>query len=476
MPERGITVLIFKERIMKLNKKKGFTIVELVIVIAIIAILAAVLIPTFASLIRKANESADIQACRQMNTYLAVNEVTEGKSILEVYRSLKDGGMSAKDYRPLVTDRYFFWDSTLNRIVYTDSTYKVLFPEDYTTATNKNGWFSLSGEIKKEDFTVNEGKVTIEADKAAGQLYALACDKEKLATVNEIVLPANREIDLMGAEVCLEIAGTNDSNNPKAFIFNGNGATLKGISSIKSKGVNEGKEYFAGLFSTVGVEGNDKKGIQASYCKFVVKNLTIKDSTFGDFTMGSVGAIAGKVCSQSTLICKNVKIENCEINAKNKVGAFVGQSRDGCKIYIDKDCAVTGTTIKASDGEAGKLIGTYHNGNSGTGEIVFAIPTNQVDVTVVLTNKDGWTFGTVTEPTEAKGITAVKIKDDKIARLFSENAYINVRDSVKVNDQAYSGHNKDTSVTVNGTSTTCGVYFAPVTDYTPVTTEPTWVN
>lgn len=93
---------------MKLNKKKGFTIVELVIVIAIIAILAAVLIPTFASLIRKANESADIQACRQMNTYLAVNEVTEGKSILEVYRSLKDGGMSAKDYRPLVTDRYFF--------------------------------------------------------------------------------------------------------------------------------------------------------------------------------------------------------------------------------------------------------------------------------------------------------------------------------------------------------------------------------
>ena len=136
MPERGITVLIFKERIMKLNKKKGFTIVELVIVIAIIAILAAVLIPTFASLIRKANESADIQAVRQMNTYLAVNEVTADKSILEVYRSLKDGGMSAKDYRPLVSDRYFFWDSKLNRIVYTDGGYNVLFPEDSTAKTD----------------------------------------------------------------------------------------------------------------------------------------------------------------------------------------------------------------------------------------------------------------------------------------------------------------------------------------------------
>ncbi len=43
-------------------KRKGFTIVELVIVIAVIAILAAVLIPTFVNIVNKANESADIQA------------------------------------------------------------------------------------------------------------------------------------------------------------------------------------------------------------------------------------------------------------------------------------------------------------------------------------------------------------------------------------------------------------------------------
>ena len=40
----------------KMNKK-GFTIVELVIVIAVIAILAGVMIPTFGGIIRKANES-----------------------------------------------------------------------------------------------------------------------------------------------------------------------------------------------------------------------------------------------------------------------------------------------------------------------------------------------------------------------------------------------------------------------------------
>ena len=39
---------------MRNTNKKGFTIVELVIVVAVIAILAAVLIPTFSGIIAKA--------------------------------------------------------------------------------------------------------------------------------------------------------------------------------------------------------------------------------------------------------------------------------------------------------------------------------------------------------------------------------------------------------------------------------------
>ena len=43
------------------KSKKGFTIVELVIVIAVVAILAAVLIPSFSSLNKKAKDSAYLQ-------------------------------------------------------------------------------------------------------------------------------------------------------------------------------------------------------------------------------------------------------------------------------------------------------------------------------------------------------------------------------------------------------------------------------
>ena len=45
----------------KKNNRKGFTTVELVIVIAVIAILATVLIPTFSNLIGEANKSAALQ-------------------------------------------------------------------------------------------------------------------------------------------------------------------------------------------------------------------------------------------------------------------------------------------------------------------------------------------------------------------------------------------------------------------------------
>ena len=46
------------------TNKRGFTTVEIVIVIAVIAILAAVLIPTFAHLIQKAKQSSALQDIR----------------------------------------------------------------------------------------------------------------------------------------------------------------------------------------------------------------------------------------------------------------------------------------------------------------------------------------------------------------------------------------------------------------------------
>lgn len=62
----------------KKNNRKGFTIVELVIVIAVIAILATVLVPTFSNMIEKANNSKTLQALKNEYTeYTLSVDVTE---------------------------------------------------------------------------------------------------------------------------------------------------------------------------------------------------------------------------------------------------------------------------------------------------------------------------------------------------------------------------------------------------------------
>ena len=92
---------------MKMNKK-GFTIVELVIVIAVIAVLAGVLIPTFSGLVEKAQDSAVIQEARNKYTeYVGMHDYSDGTSpaqnlVIEVddqYVIVKDGQMIAEVYK-----------------------------------------------------------------------------------------------------------------------------------------------------------------------------------------------------------------------------------------------------------------------------------------------------------------------------------------------------------------------------------------
>ena len=119
---------------MKKSNKKGFTIVELVIVIAVIAILAAVLIPTFSSLVKKANLSADKQAVREMNMALAADEAKNGKpaDVIAALEVLTKAGYNVeKDYVALVEGYVFYWDSSENRVIlYNDTDKKVEYPED----------------------------------------------------------------------------------------------------------------------------------------------------------------------------------------------------------------------------------------------------------------------------------------------------------------------------------------------------------
>lgn len=80
----------------KKNKKKGFTLIELVIVIAILAILAAILIPSISGYVNKANDARNQANGRSvyMAATLAVSENEDTEKQKAAASSLSDTKVS----------------------------------------------------------------------------------------------------------------------------------------------------------------------------------------------------------------------------------------------------------------------------------------------------------------------------------------------------------------------------------------------
>lgn len=68
-----------------MRKNAGFTTIELVIVIAIIAILAAILIPIFSNVVDNARQTEAVQNAKNAYTNYAVTHLTEGLSVDMIY-------------------------------------------------------------------------------------------------------------------------------------------------------------------------------------------------------------------------------------------------------------------------------------------------------------------------------------------------------------------------------------------------------
>lgn len=146
----------------KLNNKKGFTIVELVIVIAVIGILAGVLIPTFSGIQQSAKESAAFQECKNvLSSVLALNEGaipantlfavdTDGKKYKFYYANQKLSDKEPDGYTP-------------DSLKQSDDGYRYKI---YVSATAVNAFLD-NGVLKPNDDTsankYTNGKLTADA-------------------------------------------------------------------------------------------------------------------------------------------------------------------------------------------------------------------------------------------------------------------------------------------------------------------------
>ena len=101
----------------KLNKK-GFTLVELVVVIAVIAVLSAILIPTIGCFVEQAKETNDMATVRLLNVALVEGEAENDapKTMSEVVELMDNKGYGIEKLTPRSSGD-ILWDSVYNRFL-----------------------------------------------------------------------------------------------------------------------------------------------------------------------------------------------------------------------------------------------------------------------------------------------------------------------------------------------------------------------
>ena len=262
---------------MRKTKKRGFTVVELVIVIAVIAVLAAVLIPTFSSISRKANLSSDKSAVREMNMALAADEALNGKpqDIETVMKVLANAGYNSDNWVCLTTGYEVYWFKEDNRLVlYNAKEAAVEYPEEYDAKvmTNANNHFFLYNENNQKavkfDFSLSSSQnasgtsyLTLEngKGKTVAQLGSSSASEQANLTAvstaltgntalkssvlgnhNDVYVYGNREVTTTptskGNYVSMQIMSVGGTETPPAELTSGVGDVKENVFYISVKG------------------------------------------------------------------------------------------------------------------------------------------------------------------------------------------------------------------------------------------------
>ena len=156
---------------MKKFKRKGFTIVELVIVIAVIAILSAVLIPTISNLVKKANLAADEQAIVNMNKLAAMGNAEDAYDYAsDVVETLYSYGFNEGKLVTYSSGYHYAYDFEKNQFYLLDDDDNAIYPHDQVDESKLWGLYMNSKSDKIESINKYIALETIDD--------AMAFDKE----------------------------------------------------------------------------------------------------------------------------------------------------------------------------------------------------------------------------------------------------------------------------------------------------------
>ena len=346
---------------MKRNNKKGFTIVELVIVIAVIVVLAAVLIPTFASIIKKANESVDMQVVKQMNDALVADEIVNGKpaTVVDAQKILVANGLD--DFTPVDSQNVFYWVGSENRVILWQkdegddvTTGKVTYPKEY--AKTYKDITTPSADWKDLNFAADETNYILINPPAedGGDLGTALANAIKDAPDGAIIkLPENQKISWTSSQ-CYSfnswLKGAGGTGKAVTIDLNGNtlnttyydlkvpvnGSVTFAKGSIKSTGIGSGYPTIGGeagshiVLRDMNLE-TDGEGIypKGEASEIILENCNVT-------VTGNYGGVATNRAASSNI---RIVVKNSTITNAKGYAMFINTS---CDAYV-YDSTLTGT-------------------------------------------------------------------------------------------------------------------------------------
>lgn len=326
---------------MKKNNKKGFTIVELVIVIAVIAILAGVLIPTFSTVIKKARINSDTQVVRNLNTSLAADEAINGKpeNFNQVMNILSADGYVLANLNPTTTGWYYVWESETNQILLVDENYAIYFKSKDCKTLGSSWYFAvndatLANQLKNTGANVAFTPKTADDFKNVFQNITSANENQTITITDNITLSgdyfaigqnANGNNANTTAKVEIDLAGNTVASS----------GTISQKTALDATLVQGGGSKYFGQLTAMGGE-------------LTISNGKVTNNASTPFAISAVDA--GKV------YVNNVTVEG----KPNGTGLAFRVFGNGAEMYID-NCTVVVTAPENGGIECGSGLAVFKN-------------------------------------------------------------------------------------------------------------------
>ena len=342
----------------KKKARKGFTLIELVVVIAVIAILGGVSVATYVVVMKNANLSNDQQTIKMMNDTLTQHQYSDGGKNSKVSDAVSDlyaDGFDLSSKNAYSSGYHYVYNQSQDQMVLVDGSWSAVYPEKSSVGSDTWAFYKGSGEDISASVNnyfvfndVSATNLTMFPGAAVIDLNGYMCTAEKYSGNIKIQNGFCYEVLEKYATNCTLITSENVGKvKDKAYEFNVISESEKRVpSTIVVEGL-----YVNGVNNTTAPLGMvnqylEKKYPNANETQFAACNLTIKNCSF--MNSQSDGILSSTTKANRF---KTVTFDSC---------SFTSQA--GWTVQTQDATDFTFTNNKLIDCERGfNLVGNYKN-------------------------------------------------------------------------------------------------------------------